>query len=61
MSYWACAQLQPNRERLALHTLGLAGFTTYAPHIRTTRVIPGRGRLLEGLAPLFVNYLFVLI
>ena len=61
MSYWACAQLQPNRERLALHTLGVAGFTTYAPRIRTKRALPGRGRLLEGSAPLFVNYLFVLI
>jgi transcription antitermination factor NusG len=61
MSYWACAQLQPNRERLALHMLGLAGFETYAPRIRTRRAVLGRGRLLEGSAPLFLGYAFLLI
>jgi transcriptional antiterminator RfaH len=52
MSYWAVAQLQTNRERLALHCLGLAGYTTYAPRIATgCRSMP--------LAPLFPGYLFV--
>ena len=35
--YWACAQLQPSREALALHFLELAGFTTYTPRIRISR------------------------
>jgi hypothetical protein len=31
MSYWACAQLEANRERLAVHCLGLAGYPVYLP------------------------------
>jgi transcription antitermination factor NusG len=61
MSYWACAQTQPSREQFALCTLERLGFETYAPRIRTKRAVPGRGRLLEGSAPLFINYVFILI
>jgi transcriptional antiterminator RfaH len=61
MTFWACAQTQPNREQFALRMLDIAGFETYAPRIRTQRAVPGRGRLLEGSAPLFVGYAFVLI
>ena len=35
MAYWACAQLVPNHERMALHFLEqVAGFEIYAPRIR---------------------------
>jgi hypothetical protein len=39
-NFWAAAQLETHRERTALHFLGLNGFTTYAPRIRTQRVTP---------------------
>jgi transcriptional antiterminator RfaH len=59
MSFWAAAQLETHRERLALHFLGLNGFTTYAPRIRAQRVTPThRG---EGSAWLFPGYAFVWI
>jgi hypothetical protein len=54
MSYWACAQLETNRERLALHCLGLAGFETYLPRIRDQRI--SRGRKIIVTPPLFVGY-----
>ena len=38
MAYWAVAQLQPQCERLALHTLTLAGYTTYLPRLRQRRM-----------------------
>ena len=56
MSYWACAQLETNRERLALHCLGLAGFETYLPRIREQRI--SRGRKIIVTPPLFVGYCF---
>jgi transcriptional antiterminator RfaH len=31
--YWACGRLEHQRERLALHCLGLRGFETYWPQI----------------------------
>jgi transcription antitermination factor NusG len=37
MSFWAAAQLQVNREQLALHFLKLEGFETYTPRIRISR------------------------
>ena len=58
-SHWACARLQAQRERLALHTLGLAGFTTYLP--RMAEHVIRRGRREESLRPLFPGYCFVLI
>jgi transcription antitermination factor NusG len=59
MSFWACVQLQPQRERLALHTLTFAGYTTYLPRLRQHRV--SRGRRIEATPALFPGYLFVLI
>jgi transcriptional antiterminator RfaH len=59
MSYWACARLEPHRERLALHCLGLAGFVTYFPRLRERRI--RAGRKTEVLAPLFPGYCFLTI
>jgi hypothetical protein len=43
--YWAAAQLQPNRTRLALRLLDLNGYQTYCPRIRERRISRGaRGR-----------------
>jgi hypothetical protein len=43
MAYWACAQLEAHRQRLALHTLDLAGYTTYLPRVRIQRsAVAGR-------------------
>jgi hypothetical protein len=52
VSYWACAQLEANRERLALHCLGLRGFEVYLPRIRMRKL---------KTAALFPGYAFVLI
>ena len=52
MSFWACAQLDQRRERLALDCLGLAGHVVYQPRIRA----PHRTSV-----PLFPSYLFVAI
>ena len=59
MSYWTCAQLEPNRARLAVHLLMQEHFTVYAPKLRERRVV--RGRREEREAPLFPGYAFVLI
>jgi transcriptional antiterminator NusG len=59
MSFWACAQLQPQRERLALHCLGVAKYVTYLPRLRQHRV--SRGRRIETTPALFPGYAFVLI
>jgi transcription antitermination factor NusG len=59
MTYWACAQLEPNRERIALHCLGLAGYETYLPRLRERRV--SHGRKIEVRPPLFPGYLFVVV
>ena len=59
MPFWACAQLQPQRERLALYTLALAGYTTYLPRLRQHRV--AQGRRIETTPALFPGYAFVLI
>jgi transcription antitermination factor NusG len=59
MPYWVCAQLETRRTRTALHFLKLNGFTTYAPRVRTQRVMPAhRG---DGSSWLFPGYAFVLI
>jgi transcriptional antiterminator RfaH len=57
MAFWACAQLQPQRERLALHCLTLEGYVTYFPRLRELR--RHGGRKIERTAPLFPGYLFV--
>jgi transcriptional antiterminator RfaH len=57
--YWACAQIEPYRERLALHCLGLNGFEIYCPRLR--QQIRSRGRKIERTPLLFPGYAFVLI
>jgi transcriptional antiterminator RfaH len=57
MSYWACAQLETRRECTALHFLGLNGFTTYCPRMRTERP----SRVKERSTWLFPGYAFVWI
>jgi transcriptional antiterminator RfaH len=59
MSYWAAAQLQPQRDGLALHCLRQAGFETYAPRLREPRTVSGRKVVRAPL--LFPGYLFVFI
>jgi transcriptional antiterminator RfaH len=60
VSYWACAQLEANRERLALHCLGLAGYQTYLPRIRVQRLTQTH-KLSVLTVPLFPGYAFVLV
>jgi transcriptional antiterminator RfaH len=55
VAYWTVAQLQPMRDRLALHCLGLAGFETYQPRLREVR------RARETVSALFPGYAFVVI
>jgi transcriptional antiterminator RfaH len=59
MAFWAAAQLQPQRDGLALHCLRQAGFETYAPRLRERRTVNGRAVVRTPL--LFPGYLFVLI
>jgi transcriptional antiterminator RfaH len=59
MSYWTAAQLQPRRERLALHMLVQESFTVYAPKLRERRTI--RGRREDSEVSLFPGYAFVRI
>ena len=58
MSYWAAAQLQPQRDGLAVHCLRQAGFETYAPRLRESRTAHGRKVVRTPL--LFPGYPFVL-
>ena len=57
--YWCCAQIEPFRERLALHCLGLNGFEVYRPRLREQVRI--RNRKIVRTPPLFPGYTFVLI
>jgi transcriptional antiterminator RfaH len=57
--YWAAAQLQPQRDTLALHFLRQAGFETYAPRLRERRTV--RGRKVVRTPLLFPAYAFVFI
>jgi transcriptional antiterminator RfaH len=59
MPYWCCARLEPRRESVAKHFLGLAGYTVYIPQVRERR--HRRGRRIETIAPLFPAYGFVAI
>jgi hypothetical protein len=45
--YWTAAQLEPNRERIALHLLAQERFTVYAPRLRVRRTVRGRRELIE--------------
>ena len=53
MAYWAVAQTESQRERVALHHLKRQEFTTYLPLIKTMRRIHGE--------PLFPGYIFIRI
>jgi len=55
--YWACAQVEPRRERLASHCLGLAGYEIYQPLLREQR--GSHGRRIVVTPPLFPGYLFL--
>jgi transcriptional antiterminator RfaH len=57
MSYWAAAQLQPQREQLALYFLEHAGFEVYSPRVREHRW--RYKRRVEVVGPLFPGYCFV--
>ena len=57
--YWCCAQIEPFRERLALHCLGLNGFEVYCPRLREQ--IRSHGRKVVRTPLLFPGYVFVLI
>jgi transcriptional antiterminator RfaH len=59
MSFWAAAQLQPQRDGLALHCLAAAGYQVYAPRLRERRTVHGRTLVRTPL--LFPGYLFVWI
>ena len=60
MSYWACAQLESNRTRLALHCLDkVVGYEIYNPQLREQR--RRYGRKIMGVSQLFPAYVFVLI
>ena len=59
MSYWACAQTEPQRESAAQHFLELAGYQVYLPRLRVVHA--HRGRKTECRPVLFPSYLFVLI
>jgi hypothetical protein len=57
MAYWSCVQLEPCRERLALHCLSkVNGFEVYSPRIR-----PSRARREDDTRPLFPGYAFVIV
>jgi transcriptional antiterminator RfaH len=59
MAYWSCVQLEPNRERLALHCLSkVNGFEVYSPRIR---IKAPRSRREDITRALFPGYAFVLI
>jgi transcriptional antiterminator RfaH len=59
VAYWTAAQLEPNRERLALHLLAQERFTVYAPRLRERRVI--RARRVDHETALFLGYAFISI
>jgi transcriptional antiterminator RfaH len=56
--YWACAQVEPRRERLASYTLGLAGYEIYEPRLRE-QIRSRTGRKIVRTPPLFPGYLFL--
>jgi transcriptional antiterminator RfaH len=58
-SYWCAARLMTQREALALHCLGLAGYLTYCPRLRAQRL--SHGRRIEIRPLLFPGYCFVFI
>jgi transcriptional antiterminator RfaH len=59
VAYWCACRLQPHREALALHCLGLNGYETYYPRLRDRRI--RFGRTIVNRPALFPGYAFVLI
>src|SRR5262249_44138898 len=59
MAYWACAQVEPQREQAAQHFLGLNGYETYLPRLRVLR--RSHGRQIVTKPPLFPAYVFIWI
>jgi transcriptional antiterminator RfaH len=57
--FWACARLEPHRERLAVHCLELGGYAVYLPRLRERRI--SHGRKIEVRPPLFPGYCFLAI
>ena len=57
MLYWTVAQIEPNRDHLASHTLHLAGYKIYQPLLREQRRL--NGRKVAIATALFPTYLFV--
>ena len=57
MAYWACARLEPHRERLATHCLELNGYKVYLPRLREHRF--SHGRKIEATPTLFRGYAFI--
>jgi transcriptional antiterminator RfaH len=55
--YWCCAQVEPRRERLASHCLGLAGYEIYQSLLREQR--RSHGRKFTVTPQLFPGYLFL--
>jgi len=54
--YWACAQVEPRRERLASRCLGLAGYQIHQPLLREQR--RSHGRKIIVTPPLFRGFCF---
>ena len=59
MSFWAAAQLQPQRDGLAALCLRQAGFEIYVARLREPRT--AHGRKVDRTPLLFPGYLFVFI
>jgi transcriptional antiterminator RfaH len=59
MGYWACAQLLPKREMLALKMLAQARFETYTPRLREWRTV--RNGRQQREVYLFPGYTFLII
>jgi transcriptional antiterminator RfaH len=57
VAFWAAAQIEIHRTKLALHCLTLAGFDVYCPRLRERRI--SRGRKIEVCPALFPGYLFL--
>src|SRR5262249_33611410 len=57
--YWACARLEPHRERVATHCLKVNGYEVYLPRLRERRI--SHGRRIEVRPPLFPGYCFIAI
>jgi transcription antitermination factor NusG len=59
MAHWIVARSEPQREAVAASFLGKAGYATYLPRIRETRV--NHGRRIVTAPCLFPSYIFVRI